>query len=620
MYICAKFTDNENHQIYPPHKCLKSLKINIKNPAVVFCLLTLAAVALPLTILFHAVRVPWVAAAVFAAVDSAVILLPVWWIKRRRWTFLIPVWISAIFVEINLMMLQWSGELMTFHSIFMMGNVDGAVTANIPALIHFSNWLILLVAVAYTVYYVAKRKKMRTIRLNSRKALTVTVAILLGFVCVQFAMQARWRSDDMMHPDAGMLNHGKRWSSSHIIRTRDLIYKGYVVYVLSNVAQLLESHDLSPEQKAQVDNYVKAIPAPRQSHDAFTSNRTKNLLLLVVESLDGEAVTAQVNGRAVMPVLRGLADAEGTVSALEVVTQIKDGSSGDGQLMINTGILPLQNGSASLERGKDTRFVALPKMFPEREGVAIFSENGACWAKNTTFRAFGFKRIVTTNDYSDHTPVTDGEMMSHLVSMLPTLEQPFLVEAVTMSMHSPFDVVKEPLPSWIAAGDLSEQRKRYYQACNHFDIWLGKVVDELKREGKWENTVLVVVSDHSMYVDDRHPKGNLGAIPMAYIAANTGVTERVGHPVAQASTFATTVDIMGMAEDRSFGALEVGGDKLLWRGFSQSMLADSLPAGAVDSRWNVYGDMTPAEKQSATEAFIVSDLMLRGYWLNDANK
>lgn len=318
------------------------------NYAFRFYLMSLVALIFPLTVLYHSVNCPIPAGIIFSLSDAAIVLLPYWFIKRFRWLTLIPVWFTVLFVEINLMMLNWGSELITFHSIYMTQNVDEAVTSNLPDLISFINYLLLIAAIAYTVYYIVYRKRICGDKFGKRTIKTGLIGSLVMFVLVQTALQFKWQKDDM-NPDNKEFSILNRVTGHNNIRTRDFIYKGYPIYVITNVVELFKSRELSAEEVARVEKYLSSMKEPEISDSTFINNRDKNLILIVVESLNTHAVNAEINGRAVMPNLKELIDREGTISNLNIITQVKDGSSGDGQLIINTGLLPIKNGSANLE-------------------------------------------------------------------------------------------------------------------------------------------------------------------------------------------------------------------------------------------------------------------------------
>lgn len=74
--------------------------------------------------------------------------------------------------------------------------------------------------------------------------------------------------------------------------------------------------------------------------------------------------------------MNALVNAENTVSALNIVPQVKEGCSNDGQLLTNTGLLPLDKGVSSMLFGDRNIYPSLPRILA-RKNLRSFSETTA---------------------------------------------------------------------------------------------------------------------------------------------------------------------------------------------------------------------------------------------------
>ena len=113
---------------------------------------------------------------------------------------------------------------------------------------------------------------------------------------------------------------------------------------------------------------------------------------------------------------------------------------------------------------------------------------------------------------------------------------PFMLWLVFEAPHSPFDppepydrmyddfaIPEAAIGDWVGAEDeppsliadriarkadrvkpqvLREARRRYYAQVSHIDYQLGRLFGELKRRGLYENTVIVITSDHGEHLGD----------------------------------------------------------------------------------------------------------------------
>lgn len=593
--------------------------LNGVSAATWFYCVAVVALALPIMALYVKVDRGNAVKVLVAIADAMLIMMPYWIIRRRRWAALIPVWVSAVFVEINLLMIQWCGQPISFHAIYMTGNVDGLVLSNIPGLIRPLNYVVMLVAVGCTVAYVAKRRRINAVRYQARHVRRGIVATLVVFALGQVLLQWRW-TDDNNSNGGNMLSVYERLAGNMAVRDDALKYKGYPLYVLTNFIQLFESRNLDSDELAEIVGFIGSQSVEEPSVEAFRENFNKNLIVVVVESLDAEAVTAMVDHRPVMPTLYGLLGDEGTVSNLNVVTQVKDGISGDGQIMVNTGLLPLRVGAASLEYASSTDFIALPHIIDNHNSVAVFAEDGSVWDKAAWFPNLGFERLVKSDEYAGRKWVEDVVMFGEACDIVEQIPRPYFMECLTLSMHAPFDKVTTSMPRFIADADLTQSRRLYYHACNEFDRGLAMLIDKIKLLGEWDETVMVIVSDHSMYVDQ--PEGEqrvLANIPMAFIAVNTGATIAIDKVAGQCDVFPTIIDIMGRS-DYNAGVIDVEGKRLLWRGVGQSMLSPLCRAGAVDPRGMTHGSLSDEDTQRMTSAYDVSHNIIRGNFFSQCSR
>jgi phosphoglycerol transferase MdoB-like AlkP superfamily enzyme len=177
-----------------------------------------------------------------------------------------------------------------------------------------------------------------------------------------------------------------------------------------------------------------------------------------------------------------------------------------------------------------------------------------------------------------------------------------MAQIVTLSMHAPFtesEIIDSP--RWISeASDLDALERKYLITLNYFDRALGELIAQLKSSGLWENSVIVIASDHDQPVESDILPTDINAKinPIAFIACNVGLTRQVDGVVGQVDAFPTILDLMGCSASS-------------WRGLGASMV--SLPArGAVDFHGNVHGKVrSEAAVDSMRLEWTLSDRIVR---------
>ena len=193
--------------------------------------------------------------------------------------------------------------------------------------------------------------------------------------------------------------------------------------------------------------------------------------------------------------------------------------------------------------------------------MAFLGDDGSTWNKLPTFARWGFE-VTTLDDFRAEATLrgADAAMFDRAARVLPTLPRPFLAELVTISTHLPFDTARISTPDWLAsAPGLDDAERRYLATVNYFDRTLGAFIDSLRHEGLWDDTLLFLMSDHSL--PRALPGGGAGvtmaSLPMTFIAANTGVTARINHTVGQLDIYPTILLLSGHYAPGAYNGLGI---------------------------------------------------------------
>lgn len=105
------------------------------------------------------------------------------------------------------------------------------------------------------------------------------------------------------------------------------------------------------------------------------------------------------------------------------------------------------------------------------------------------------------------------EGIGNVSGTLRDVDEPFFLSILTLSSHEPWDVPYRRLDKDI------ENSFAYTDDC------LGKFVESLKKDGKWDNTVLIVVPDHGVFVQEGKGCSSLDVIHIPLVMAGGAVKE-----------------------------------------------------------------------------------------------
>lgn len=236
----------------------------------------------------------------------------------------------------------------------------------------------------------------------------------------------------------------------------------------------------------------------------FGAAKGKNVVVIQLESFQDILVGLELDGIELTPVLNDLIENEGSFYWTNIFQQIGQGNTSDAEWSFNTGIYP--TGTVAMSKGYGDREVpALPRLLGEEGYVSnTFHVNDVTfWDRNRMYPALGFTKYYDRPFFHDDKfnalGASDEEM--YRVGFDVMLQHhragtPFYAQFITTSSHHPFWV-----PQKFKQMELPESLKKtqlgyYVEATKYADYALGLLIDDLKANGMWEDTMLVVYGDH----------------------------------------------------------------------------------------------------------------------------
>ena len=273
------------------------------------------------------------------------------------------------------------------------------------------------------------------------------------------------------------------------------------------------------------------------------------------------------------------------------MSQIKASSSSDGHLLLMTGLLPPDKIAYSITFGSKNKFPSLADVLPDHHKYLLLADEGVCWNEGNTLRNFGLGEPLVIKDRPQF-PIEelgrDGAMFRQAISLLDTIQKPFFMTLMTISMHIPFKEEAWQLPDWLKSAEgLTQMEKDYANVCNQTDRYIGEFLKSLP-----DNTLIFIASDHHQTIAS---DGNADKRAF-FMAVNSGRTERISRTVGQANLFPAELDIMGRSTS--------------YRGLVPSAF-NTCVDGTLDSYGNVYGNPSDATLDSLRNAYRISDLIIR---------
>ncbi len=528
--------------------------------------------------------------AVVAAANALLLLAPYWLLPRRwRWAVWIPLTLLTLWCLMQMCYCRAYDDLMPWQSLTLTDNVNSTLASSTVALMRWQDLLVLLPLLALIAAHLLS-KRHASGREGILRPLAITLAAGLLLAALGYT--------------GGDTNYRKRLL--HNFSNREYFARnGLIPYGLFTLHEAMSSHNVTDSEREALQRFLQQ-DCPHYSDNRFAVRERQNLVLIIVESLHTWPIGMRVDGREVTPVLNRLVASDSVIYAPHVLFQTSHGHSSDAHFIYNTGLLPLRDGVVAVNWGAGP-YPSIARALDGYDCREVICTPGVNWNQNVTARAYGFDTLYTRTElmadgaFQRHGNVDDAALTDFAARLLPRLRQPFFLEMVTMTMHTPYPTGKVR-PSWITASDtLSAEARGYLNCVNLTDSCIGALIGDLHRMGLYDRTVLAIVSDHTqVYLNRVKGLTDYEAVPddwsIPLIITHATASLRYEPVIGQVDVFPTLLDVMGA-------------NGYQWKGLGHSILRYPVTSAIQPRNMSILGDST-ALTPHQLQAWDMSRLMI----------
>ena len=536
--------------------------------------------------------------------DAVLLLLPYWLVpaRHRKWMWSIVALLALWCVAQVLYNLVYQ-DVMPFSSLVLVSNVGDVLIGSVMGLLSFTSLIpIIIVVGAYLIY--RKWVSGGQVAALSFKAKCVAVAasVLVATLTQRISHIYNYTQsqDDMTFvefvPDD--------YSSMQARFKSYFIRHGFVAYCTYCACTSIE-RPITADEKAEIERFIND-EMPHYTDNPYSTSERKNLVMIIVESLNSWAIGLTIDGREITPTLNAIARDTTALVALNVKAQVKNGRSSDGKFIYDTGLLPL-TGKAVAMYYSDANYPALPKALKGYDAVEVTPDAPGLWNNETNSRSYGFRTIYNSRQFKPRF-IANGYRIDEVVfdeafKVIQGQKQPFFTQVVTGSMHSPYDSPPADT-TWISHSKAyTPQVRNYLERAAYTDHHLGIFLKRLADSRLMQNSVIVIASDHTELIDgapcELTAPGATGN-ECTLLILNSGHPGRIENIVGQIDVYPTLLDIMGANQYK-------------WKGLGYSLLRTPVDAAAI-YEGEVVGNTSSPIIPHITRAWRVSDLLIRKHW------
>jgi phosphoglycerol transferase MdoB-like AlkP superfamily enzyme len=291
------------------------------------------------------------------------------------------------------------------------------------------------------------------------------------------------------------------YDNNYVIDNLGIFYFHYYDVKRNIQERFFADHKLTRQEKSELDQFFgeKAAAAKATAGAQYAGiAKGKNVIVIQLEAIQQFIINATFNGKEITPNLNKYIN--DSVYLDNFYYQVGTGNTADAELLSNTSLYPLKDGAVYFKYPSNT-YESLPSLL-KKEGYSSYvfhANNPSFWNRTEIYKAIGFKRFFSQNDYEqdDHLGwgLSDKSFFRQNMEKLDTLSGPFYSFMITLSSHHPFTYF-EGFKDFDAGRYEETMAGNYMKAANYVDQALGRFFEDLKSKGLYENSVIVLYGDH----------------------------------------------------------------------------------------------------------------------------
>lgn len=326
------------------------------------------------------------------------------------------------------------------------------------------------------------------------------------------------------------------------------------------------------------NNAVKLSTAEEEEIDMLINNQhvlfcnssiqatpKKNCVIMLMEAFCSRSIQEEY-----MPTLYSLCNQGTTLYCPNTKQLTQGGMSIGGQLVVMTGLHGLRN-STFVTDFRNNKYPSITSVMKEYDHnyytFSAVSTDSNFWQQDVVNQQlsinelYGLKEIESATDapyYNKHKWIDDKTLFEFSATKIANSEEPFCCVIVPSNMHSPYDI-DDKIVCDISFSEITDPHlHEYLRRARYLDNQIAAFIQRLKDCGKYDDTLIVITSDHRASLYSQEMEDMLQTyIPAIFI--NTGAdwteqNERNKDVVfCHSQVYPTMLQLMGLRPEKYAG-------------------------------------------------------------------
>jgi len=514
--------------------------------------------------------------------------------KKREALLLFLYFIYSIILWINVAYSRYFDTYMPLTLYGEFNNLNGLLPNIIDAFEWNDLFFVITGSLVITTYFICKDEK----KTKLEKILPIAIGVVLFISFTHYFYSIKKDHDHLAEHFKDLNDQRSIWETmmdrrrmmENTASKTSAFYHGIGLTLFINCIEKMfrtEKIKFSEKEHNIIKKYMYA------SHYNTPQDTTKNLILIIVESLSSYPINKSFGGIELTPNINKLITKSYYNPNMSSETLL--GESSDGQFIYLTGLLPLKNGVTinEIRAQQITTFISIAKkQYPNLHSQMTIPTEKDSWSQEAMCKKYGIDSLFSKEGYPSKIReewLNDKQLFEYASMKDKSLKPPFVSLILTSSTHSPYIKSYENYHIQYPA-NYSTELKHYLNNIHYMDKYIGQYLRSLKQYSWFDQCTIIITADHK-------PNGNklnchnanlFTKIPLIIIHPSQNIGNEICS-INQSSVFPTILDLYHIDTN--------------WKGVGQSIF---MPKHIIESAYEV---------KRIEHKQIISNYLLNNYYL-----
>ena len=292
------------------------------------------------------------------------------------------------------------------------------------------------------------------------------------------------------------------YDNNYVSNSLGVLYFHYYDIKKFAIEHFLTNNSLSEEERGIIDKYYESRQAGEEKYKGIAKG--KNLIVVQLEAVQQFMINRKLNGKEITPNLNKFINDSAYFE--NFYFQTGNGNTADAEFLTNASLYPSSQGAAYFRFPSNT-YESTAKLL-KNQGYNTYvahANNPSFWNRTEMYKSLGFDTFINAKnlviDEYLGWGLSDKSFLRQTLEKIDTAK-PFYGFFITLSSHHPFNYFEDY--AGFSAGKYEHTfLGNYIKAVSYVDDALGEFLNDLKRRGLYDNSVIVIYGDHSAVQKDQ---------------------------------------------------------------------------------------------------------------------